>query len=376
MNERVMQFRLGMFVIVAGLVLTMLLVWFGESPTLFQSHAFVTVLYKEAPGVAIGIPVRKSGIRVGEVSAIEFDHRPNGGDGVLVTLALDPRYRIGAGVVPRLSRALIGDVSIDLIPGPGPNRGELVPSKTPLESMASDRIIPGVVAPDPTLALEAATKAFEKAGDTLVAIDEAAKGISKLSNKVQNLDQFLATWTATGQKLGTLSDRANQFVAENQGDIKPTLASIRDATGRFNSTFDEATQKDVRTSMRNLATSTARLDRVLADLGPLASDLGNAKATAATTSLGQAVQRLNKITYEIGLLTASLADPTGRKLNPNGTLQRILTQPELYDNLNRASVGIQDLTTTARPVFRSLNEFAERIARDPAALSRGLLQSR
>ena len=30
MNERVMQFRIGMFVIVAGLVLTMLIVWFGE----------------------------------------------------------------------------------------------------------------------------------------------------------------------------------------------------------------------------------------------------------------------------------------------------------------------------------------------------------
>ena len=38
MNERVMQFRIGMFVIVAGLVLTMLIVWFGESPSLFRSR--------------------------------------------------------------------------------------------------------------------------------------------------------------------------------------------------------------------------------------------------------------------------------------------------------------------------------------------------
>ena len=36
MNERVMQFRIGMFVIVAGLVLTMMIVWFGESPSLFR----------------------------------------------------------------------------------------------------------------------------------------------------------------------------------------------------------------------------------------------------------------------------------------------------------------------------------------------------
>ena len=77
MNERVMQFRIGMFVIVAGLVLTMLIVWFGESPTLFRDHGYVIARYDEAPGVAEGIAVRKSGIRVGEVTAIAFDDRPD-----------------------------------------------------------------------------------------------------------------------------------------------------------------------------------------------------------------------------------------------------------------------------------------------------------
>ena len=67
MNERVMQFRIGMFVIVAGLVLAMMLVWFGESPSLFRDHVFVKVRYVDAPGVSEGIPVRKSGIRIGEV---------------------------------------------------------------------------------------------------------------------------------------------------------------------------------------------------------------------------------------------------------------------------------------------------------------------
>ena len=70
MNERVMQFRIGMFVIVAGLVLAMMLVWFGEAPSLFRDHVFVKVRYQDAPGVSEGIPVRKSGIRIGEVAEI------------------------------------------------------------------------------------------------------------------------------------------------------------------------------------------------------------------------------------------------------------------------------------------------------------------
>src|SRR3954452_15807955 len=102
MNERVMQFRIGMFVIVAGLVLTMMIVWFGESPSLFRDRAYVTVHYTEAPGVAEGIPVRKSGIRVGGVAAIKFDDRPSHADGVLVTLALERKYKIRAGWIPRI----------------------------------------------------------------------------------------------------------------------------------------------------------------------------------------------------------------------------------------------------------------------------------
>src|SRR3954464_6008944 len=102
MNERVMQFRIGMFVIVAGLVLTMLVVWFGESPSIFRDQAYVTVHYTEAPGVSEGIPVRKSGIRIGEVESIRFDERPDQPDGVLVTLALERKYRLREGSVPRI----------------------------------------------------------------------------------------------------------------------------------------------------------------------------------------------------------------------------------------------------------------------------------
>ena len=49
MNERVMQFRIGMFVIVAGLVLTMLIVWFGESPALLRDQVFLRARYADAP---------------------------------------------------------------------------------------------------------------------------------------------------------------------------------------------------------------------------------------------------------------------------------------------------------------------------------------
>src|SRR3954447_5311894 len=147
MNERVMQFRIGMFVIVAGLGLTMLVVWFGESPALLRDQVYVKARYAEAPGVLEGVAVRKSGIRIGEVAAIAFDERPNQPDGVIVTMAIERKYPIREGSVPRLSRSLIGDVTIDLLPGNGKENLRLG------RTMAEAPVIEGDVAVDPGKAL-------------------------------------------------------------------------------------------------------------------------------------------------------------------------------------------------------------------------------
>ncbi len=195
MNERLMQFRIGMFVIVAGLVLTMMIVWFGESPAILRDQVYLKVHYAEAPGVIEGVPVRKSGIRIGEVFANSFDERPGQPDGVIVTLALERRYKLHKGTVPRLNRSLIGDVTVDMMPGTGP--GDQETGTTP----AFAPIIEGEVAPDPSKALAAATKAFESAGDTLKAINTAATGLARISDSAQNLDNFLTSVADAGRNV-------------------------------------------------------------------------------------------------------------------------------------------------------------------------------
>ena len=237
MNERVMQFRIGMFVIVAGLVLAMLIFWFGESPSILRDHVFLTVHYRDAPGVAEGTPVRKSGIRIGEVASITFDDRPDQPDGVLVTLSLDRKYKIRTGSVPRLTRSLIGDVTIDMLPGVGPDL--IAMGRHPGES----DVIEGAVAADPSKALEAATLAFEKAGSTLASIDKAAAGLAQLTQSAPNVDKFLDTWSTTGTDLSQAAKKLNQFIAANEDDFKPALANLREASEKLNHTFDSPTPR-------------------------------------------------------------------------------------------------------------------------------------
>jgi phospholipid/cholesterol/gamma-HCH transport system substrate-binding protein len=367
MNERVMQFRLGMFVIVAGLVLTMLIVWFGESPALLRDQLYLKARYSEAPGVLEGVAVRKSGIRVGEVVAIAFDQRPNQPDGVLVTMAIERKYSVRKGAVPRLSRTLIGDVTIDLLPGT--DKEPLHLGRTPADAP----IIDGDVAVDPGKALAAATVAFEKAGDTLKSINEAANGLARLSKNADKLDDFLKTWTKTGQDVSVASQGIDQFLRTNEQDFRTTMGNLQKVADNLNNTLTPETRDSIKTGIAKFSSASARLDTQLADVGPLLKDLGAPVNHAPSTDFGQSVRRINRMAADIELLTAALRTRNGT-LNTSGSLQKFLTQGEFYENFNALAVNGNQALNQLKTVLSSFRSFAERISRDPSLISRGVLQ--
>ncbi len=367
MNERVMQFRIGMFVIVAGLVLTMLIVWFGEMPSLFRDHVFVKVRYPDAPGVSEGIPVRKSGIRVGEVFSIEMDERDGQPDSVVVILSLERKYKVRKDSVARLSRSLIGDVAVDLSPG---NSREIVEAGTSPTTAAE---IKGEVAADPAKALAAASSAFERVGGTLASIEDAAKGFTGLTKKAEKIDEFLATWQKTGQNLSDTAASIKGVLKSSETDIGPTITNLRQVSEKLNKTLDQPTLDNAKTTIDRLSSASAKLDAALTDIKPVLADLGASVTTMPTTNLGQTVFRVNRISYDIGLLTKALNDGRGG-LNANGTIQRLLTHPELYDQFSKMAASANEVLNSAKPAIGSFRIFAEKLARDPSALTRGALQ--
>jgi phospholipid/cholesterol/gamma-HCH transport system substrate-binding protein len=365
MNERVMQFRIGLFVIVSGLVLTMMVVWFGETPSLLRDQVYLKVRYAEAPGVLEGVPVRKSGIRIGEVMAIAFDEREGQPEGVLVTLALERRYHLRKGAVPKLTRSLIGDVAIDMEPGTSNDPLEL--GKSPGDA----QIIEGQVAPDPSKALAAATKAFEKAGDTLESINKAASGLAKLTDSSEKLDQLLTTWHTTGQNVSGAAQGIKKFIADNEGNFQPALADIRGVVHKFNDTLDPDTQKALKDAISRFNSAAGRLDAGLTELDPALKEIGGKVGPGSpTTDIGQSLRRLNLALSDIQLLTSKLRNPQGG-LNTDGSLQKLLVQSDLHDNLNRMALSANQAFVQLRTVLATLRQFAEKVASDPASMTRG-----
>ena len=367
MNERLMQFRIGMFVIVAGLVLTMMIVWFGESPSILRDQVYLKVRYAEAPGVVEGVPVRKSGIRIGEVFSITFDEGPNAPDGVIVTLALERRYKLHEGTVPRLNRSLIGDVTVDMMPGTGP--GFLETSKIP-DLVAP--VIQGEVAPDPSKALAAATKAFESAGDTLKAINQAAAGLAEISKSAAKLDDFLASVADAGRDVSKVAQGIERVIKTNEGDLPPTLANLRQIAKKLDEAIDQASLK---TGIDRFSSASARLDTGLAQIDPILRDLSSPVNRQPSTDIGQAIRRINIVAADLELLTSKLRNGRGG-LNTEGSIQKLLTQAELHDNFNAMAISATQALAQLRTVLNDVRSFVDKVSRDPSLITRGALQSR
>ena len=74
MNEQAIRFRIGIFVLAALIVLGVLVVLFGGMSFSFRPTSTYTLHIARAQGVAPGTPVRRSGVKIGEVRKVSLDN--------------------------------------------------------------------------------------------------------------------------------------------------------------------------------------------------------------------------------------------------------------------------------------------------------------
>ena len=166
-----------------------------------------------------------------------------------------------------------------------------------------------------------------------------------------------------------------RVIKANEADVQPAIADLRLVAKKLNDTLDPKTQDAFKSGIDRFASASARLDSGLAQIEPVFKDLGAPVNHAPATDIGQAVRRINVLAADLELLTSKLRDGRGG-LNTDGTLQKLVTQPELHDNLNNMAISATQALAQLKTVLTALSEFAERVARDPSLIGRGALQGR
>jgi len=419
MSDR-LRFRIGLFVLGSFALLGILVVLFGSAPALFKWQNHYTVTFPDAPGVMPGTPVRRSGIRIGEVRALELDDETGG---VRVRLQVEQNYRLRRHERPTIIQGLIGsDVSIDLIPDPKPEADRTVVQ--PGEVIAGDRGL-GVTAllrraseamPVTQETIAQAGKAMQRyellaphIEETLKEYRELAKAtremvpeLRRTNEEVQQLAKAVretvpsltktneqiqatfATWEKTGSRVDDLVNANQEKLAKALDGLNTSLTRLQNVFCDENTANLSATLKNVKTGSDRLDQLTRSADEMMKDSRATMKKIGDsmAKADAALTNMQTATQpfadrserimkNLDESTDKLNKMLTETRELIQRITQTDGTVQRLLCDPALYNHLDALACSFLKMMPQLERIMKDVELFADKIARHPEALGIG-----
>ena len=350
MNERQLQFRVGLFAIAAMGVMATLVFQFGEVRSLLEKQYQVLIHFDSAPGVLEGSPVRLNGIPIGDVETITLDGQRGG---VLLTLSIDEKYALRSDSIPRLQQSLLGDAAIEFTPGVSPtdfDRQSILEGETPPDAMEIVLDMEKQLATTMT-SFEATSREWQLLARNMNSLVTTNKG--SLHDVVQRTATSLDEFTRTMKQAGTAFENTNRVIADPQ-----TVANLQKALAGLPVIVSE-TRQTITAMRQTVGTINGNLKNIENITEPLAKH---------TTSI---VVRLDNSLSNLEAMTGELRNVTEIASKSDGSLKRFLSDPNLYDDLERSASSLAILLRNLEPIVQDMRVFTDKIARRPEVLGVG-----
>jgi ABC-type transporter Mla subunit MlaD len=441
MAERRLTLKLGLFVAAALAGLAALVVFFGRAPDLFSNKASYTLIFPEAPGIGPGTPIRKSGVRIGEVSSLDLD--PNSGQ-VHVQIRVDRKYLPRRSEEAIITKGLLsGDASIDFLPrivdeAQPPPPQEIYPPGS--EILGVPPITPrSLLTPASSIlanaqqSLERIVKAFEKLERLEQLRPKVETALDEFTGLARDARSFIPELKETNKKFQNLlgSDGPNLPIdrvaaAQPQADqvnlralirdiqdlvrsVRPTVDELRATVRRLepelnatvksarqtfdsvNEVFTPENRRQISELLRNVNSVAVYIVKITTALTSLLESAEKAikNIDAQVTSAGAVVADVRAITRPLSARSEAIvvsvtdsADQLSKTLTEirallktfgqgNGSVQKLLTDPNVYQNLDDAAGSLARILARAEKISRDLEVFSDKIARRPELIGLG-----
>ena len=336
-------------VVVAGLLTALVgAIWLSGKPWSEEQNE-VTATFRNVGALAEGNPVKYRGVNVGRVTTIRLS---DAGDGVFVGLAVRPGIELPADAAVILSpESLFGDWQAQIVAQSqypdmefvGTRQGGVLPGSTMPDISELTAVAARIAGSIDTLSRRVQLAFTE---ETAVEIRETIENIGEVSDQVQGfIRQQTRTYDAVSRNVleSTSNIRSATATAElaandlrgaiNRGDIQAIFANARQASEAF-SAFGAQLQSAASgfpglmaradTTLATFGSTAATLDTTMRVLRPQLAEIGPtiAEARKAIGTLGLAMQRIQE---------------------GNGTFGRLLADPALYEETQRAIATLQRL---------------------------------
>lgn len=344
MSEQQLQFRVGVFVICAMTAVGMMMFQFGDVRGFWEHPQLIVINFDRAPGIHASSPVRKSGIRIGKVREVELIAN---GQGVRVELEIDEGYVLREDAQPQIVRSLLGDASIDFVPGKSRVRmkpGAVLVGKAPDDPMQTvmkleERLSSTVEA------IEETSREWQKVGQNVNALVETNRG--SLGMVVERAAASLDEFTNTMRTANSTLSSANELISdpEHRENLKQTLGALPELL------------RETRATITLARSSIGRADESLKLVTAAAKPLAN-RSDSIAREMEATMKNLSVASAEMERFSRLLREE-------DGTLQMLVKNPSLYKNLDQSAANLAVLLKNVEPVLRDLRIFSDKVARHP-----------
>ena len=113
MDERVVQFRVGVLVLATAIIGAVLILLFRAQPAFWRGTYSVNIRLVSAGGVTDGTPVKKRGVLIGRVTKVVLEEQS-----VLVTADIDRDISISRDETCVLRNTVLGDAELEFEKAP------------------------------------------------------------------------------------------------------------------------------------------------------------------------------------------------------------------------------------------------------------------
>ena len=351
MDERVMQFRVGVMALATLLITSSLVLLIGKAPSLVHGTYTLYIKFDDAPGVSQDTPIRKFGIRIGRVAKVGF---ADDDSGAMITAEINSEVHLRKDEYCRINNSLLGDAVLEFI--------DKDPQNLPDEFIEPGDLLKGDVRSDP---LQIVAKLEGNLSEALGSVGHTSDEIGILARRVSDLlgnndEQFSRIVAKTEQTL----DQLQTTIASTDDVLRDPVMkeNLKRAINEMPLVLDDA-----REAISNLKGTLTGVDRNLANLEGFTKPLGE-RGPRLVENLESSVSKLDKVMGDLSDFTESLD-------NPNGSLGQLVNNPEVYQQINSAAANINQLSKELRPIMKDVRIFTDKLARHPEQLGvRGAIQ--
>ncbi len=280
------EFRVGLIILLGLLILASSLYWL-QGYKLESNAQVVRVVFDDVGTLQVGDRVTVSGVRKGKVDQLELTDK-----GVMVKLLLyrDVKLHSDARFVIR-NLGLMGERFIAIWPGEDS-------TSLNLDAIATGSYDPGL--PD----------VMGKLGEMVIELRSLMKSFRQNIGSDSTLGQLNKTIGNFERVSGSLAD----YLERNETKLDNTAENFYQAANKLNSILVDNSGK--------IDSTVTRLDRTSA--------------------------QLEQFTYQLDTLSIAAREFADKINNPDGTLQLLLEDRRLYDDLRQTADNIDDLVKDIR----------------------------